>query len=97
MIFLQWHDDKNGAKETLQDALGKVNRERKYRRRGKDGLFRQLHFVIVFFPPIAPPLPIDLEPNGHCAFAVPYQPVHGKYNLISVRFNKIERHICLGV
>ena len=40
--------------------------------------------------------PIDLETNGECPFAVPNQPENGKYNLISVRFNKIsKRFLCV--
>ena len=34
--------------------------------------------------------PIDFgTDNGHCSFAVPNQSENGKYNLISVWFNKI--------
>ena len=34
--------------------------------------------------------------NGQCPFAVPNQSVHGKYNLISVWFNKIwKRFLCV--
>ena len=37
---------KMARKPVKLHALGKVNRVKEIRRRGKDGLFRQLHFVM---------------------------------------------------
>ena len=42
--------------------------------------------------------PNNLEPNGHCPFAVPNQSENGKYNLISVWFNKIPKiFLCVRI